>query len=359
LNRGVFLIIIIIAGAVLLAVGLSAVIVTCNNKKPVNELAKDPPVEEAEDEIALINDDAEKEMEIEAGQTAQDSEAHTSMQVSRISSSGLSRIRGGRVNLSEIDPINYNNPDIDVLRHMGADQSLISYFTGEQHYRNADYDRAIAEYTAAINRNHEFLAAFISRGNAWMKKNDYTRAIEDFSRAIRLDSTRAELYNYRGFARSARGEMSPAIDDFSRAITLNRNYVDALINRSHAYYQTGNFDRTIEDCDQILRLEPANAVIWNRRGSAWYRKDDDDRAIRDFSEAIRLNANYSLALYNRANAYYSKRDFDRSLADLNRCISINPSFAPAYTSRGNLLRLLGNTESANADFAAAQRLQRN
>jgi tetratricopeptide (TPR) repeat protein len=325
---------------------------------------KDVSYVEHIEETVIIEEEAEEVIFVEESEDKP--EIRVSYQVSRplSSLSGLSRLRGMGVLVSEIDPVNFENPDLDILRQMGADPYLISYLAGEQFYRNGDFDKAISEYTASINRNEEFTQNFISRGNAWMKKRDYNRAIDDYSRAIRLDGNKAEVYNYRGYARAemaARNSlngMNLAIEDYSRAISINRNYVDALINRSYALYQTGDFARVIEDCGRIIALEPSNAVIWNRRGSAWYAREDDDKAITDFSEAIRLNNNYAVAWYNRANAWYNKRELDRSLSDLNKCLSINPSLADAYTSRGKVYQLMGNNENAAADFASAQRLQR-
>lgn len=230
------------------------------------------------------------------------------------SSLNMAGIRG-RVNTGEINPVNYENPDINILKQMGADLYLIHYFTGEQFFKAGNYDNAVAEYTTSINKNSGFADAFISRGNVWLRRKEYGRAIEDFSYAIRLDSNRAEIFNYRGFARAERGEYTQAIEDFSRAISINPNYVDALINRSHCYYHTGNYDKVIEDCTRIINLEPDNAVIWNRRGSAYYNKEDDDKAIIDFSEAIRLRRNYAVAYQNRGNAWQSKGDMEKANAD--------------------------------------------
>ncbi|MDR2966143.1 MAG: tetratricopeptide repeat protein [Treponema sp.] len=229
-------------------------------------------------------------------------------------SSGLAGIRG-RVHTGEINPVNFDNPDINILKQMGTEQYLIHFITGEQFQKTGDFDKAINEYTTAINLYPGFTEAFISRGNIWLKRNDYNRAIEDFSRAIRLDSGKAEIFNYRGFARSERGEYAQAIEDFSRAISINQNYVDALINRSHSYYQTGNFNRVIEDCTRILNLERNNAFIWNRRGSAYYRLEDDDKAISDFTEAIKLRANYAIAWRNRGYAWQSKGEHEKASAD--------------------------------------------
>jgi tetratricopeptide (TPR) repeat protein len=355
-RRGIFLLITIILTVLLITV-LCGIIFTCKEKD-----VQVKPVEEP----AVIEEEIEEQIETPVEESESNAEPRVSYQVSRplSSLSALGRLRGMGVLVSEIDPVNFENPDLDVLRQMGADPYLISYLSGEQFYRNGNLDKAISEYTASINRNNEFLHSYISRGNVWMKKREYSRAIDDYSRAIRLDGNKAEVYNYRGYARAemaARNNysgMSLAIEDYSRAISINKNYVDALINRSHALYQTGDFARVIEDCDRIIALEPSNAVIWNRRGSAWYAKENDDKAITDFTEAIRLRSDYAIAWYNRANAWYNKRELDKSLADLNRCLAINPSFADAYTSRGKIFQLMGNNENAAADFASAQRLQR-
>jgi len=328
LRRRTLFLLTLITAAVVFIFLISMIIFACVNSQNDQEPQAEEKID-TEEQIEILQED-EPETEPEEAEAEQNNAAHVSYTVSRPLSGLSGRFRGLGVNVSEIDPVNFVNPDPEVLKQMGVEQYLISYFSGEQFYRAGNYDRALTEYNASIRNNNEFIESYISRGNAYLRKRDYNRAIEDYSRAIRLDGGRAELYNYRGFARSeiaARGsssEFDPAIEDFTRAISLNRNYVDALVNRSHAFYRIGNYDRVIEDCDQIIRLEPANAVIWNRRGSARYAKEDDDRAIRDFSEAIRLNPNYAAAYSNRAKVY----------------------------------QVLGNTEKANADLEAANKIQK-
>jgi tetratricopeptide (TPR) repeat protein len=294
---------------------LCVLLFNCKSKeKPAEQI--DTPVEKLviepePEEVSQLTEDTSGNFSTQSTHTENTRSSHQTVRVP----SGLSSI-GGRVNTREIDPAYFENPDLDILRQMGADQYLISFYSGEQFYNTGNYDRAITEYTVSINNNNQFIEAIISRGNSHLKKKDYQRAIDDYSRAIRLNSNRAELYNYRGFARAERGERNLAIEDFTRAIALNANYVDALINRSHAYYQSGDYDRAIEDCNRIIRLEPGNAYIWNRRGSAWYHKENDDNAIRDFTEAIRLRSDYAIAWHNRANAWQNKGDHARAASDL-------------------------------------------
>jgi tetratricopeptide (TPR) repeat protein len=304
---------------------LCCFLITCKSRET-------PPVQTEE----VIIYDTQETKETETVQEVLQESGGSSAQVSYQVQGPLPSLAGigGRVNVQELNPVNYVNPDLDILKQMGADQYLIFFLAGEQFYKAGDYTKALAEFTSSINSNGEFVEALISRGNTRLKRGEYRPAIDDFTRAIRLESGWAELYNYRGFAKSSLaanspGELNSAIEDFTRAIALNPNYADALINRSHAYYQRRDFDRVIEDCTRILRLEPQNAFIWNRRGSAWYHKENDDMAIGDFTEARRLRNDFTIAWFNRANAWFNKGELDRALADINRTLELNPSFAQA------------------------------
>ena len=183
-------VLLLIAGiqSVIIVFLLCVIIFSCRGK----------PVEHPEEQIVieeLVPEETETTPEQQIVQTPEEnSAARVSHQVQRplSSMSGLNRIQG-RVSASEINPANYNNPDPEILKQMGVDQYLVSYFTGERFYRNADYDRALGEYTISINNNKDFIESFISRGNTYMKKREYRRAIEDFSQAIRLNGSRAEL----------------------------------------------------------------------------------------------------------------------------------------------------------------------
>jgi len=158
LNRQLF---ILLSGilAVVLIIVLSCIIFTCGKKDTQAKQIEEP----------LVSEEPEEEIVIEKTENNRPLESHT---VSRplSSLSNLSRLRGMGVLVSEIDPVNFENPDLDVLKQMGADAYLISYLAGEQFYRNADFDKAISEFTASINRYGEFAQSYISRGNAWLKK---------------------------------------------------------------------------------------------------------------------------------------------------------------------------------------------
>ena len=87
-----------------------------------------------------------------------------------------------------------------------------------------DHDRAIADFTKAIEINPKDTIAYCSRGNAYANKKDHDRAVVDYTKAIEIDPKYASASSNRGIAYRAKGELDQAIAsasaDLLRAIEL-------------------------------------------------------------------------------------------------------------------------------------------
>ena len=86
-----------------------------------------------------------------------------------------------------------------------------------------DYDKAIADYTKAIEINPSDDYAYSFRGYAWMEKGDYDKAIADFTKAIgkcRVARSKGIIYTFRALAWKAKGDHGRAQKDMVRAGNL-------------------------------------------------------------------------------------------------------------------------------------------
>src|SRR5262245_59128880 len=61
---------------------------------------------------------------------------------------------------------------------------------------------------------------YLKRGEAAASAHEYDRAIADYTTAIQLQPDYAEAYNDRGFAYYLKGDVEHAIADYTRAIEL-------------------------------------------------------------------------------------------------------------------------------------------
>ena len=76
---------------------------------------------------------------------------------------------------------------------------------------------------------------------------EYEKAIKDYSKAIELNPISAEAYNNRGTAYRELKQWERAIEDYNKAIELNPNYTEAYWNRGIAYPETGQYDESVRD----------------------------------------------------------------------------------------------------------------
>ena len=94
--------------------------------------------------------------------------------------------------------------------------------------------------TPKVENNAKF---YNNRGIDWARKGQHEKAIADFTKAIEIDPRYAKAYYNRGFAYFLKGQYEQAISDFTKAIELNPRYADAYINRGVAYGRKGQHDQ--------------------------------------------------------------------------------------------------------------------
>ncbi len=58
-----------------------------------------------------------------------------------------------------------------------------------------EYDKAIADYTAAIRLDPKSANAFVARAAIWLGKNEYAKAIDDYAEAVSLEPHEAHVRN--------------------------------------------------------------------------------------------------------------------------------------------------------------------
>jgi len=122
---------------------------------------------------------------------------------------------------------------------------------GDSHLAAREYDKAISEYTRAIQLKPDFAEAYNNRAYAFYSKYDGTgNPLADLNRALELRPDFPHAYNTRGCVYMASGDPDKAIADFNRAIRLQPNYPRAYRNRANAFLRKGRIDLAIADFER-------------------------------------------------------------------------------------------------------------
>ncbi len=148
---------------------------------------------------------------------------------------------------------------------------------GKAAYQIGNYDLAIDNYTRAIRSgelSQKMLAAvFTERAIVHYIQSHGERAIDDYSQALDLDPGYVLAWYNRGIAYWLAGRYDRAIGDYTEALRLDPGYVNAWNERGVSYLDKEQYDRAIHDFDQALRLDPGHTKARSNRDDAYRLKD--------------------------------------------------------------------------------------
>jgi len=159
-----------------------------------------------------------------------------------------------------------------------------------------DNDKAIDDFTEAINRKPDFAYAHSRRASAYWSKRDTEAALADFTRAIEIDPDWLWVRNGRGLVHADRGEHDAAVADYDEAMRLNSKHGPTFEYRGESYYKLGRKAEALADFNEAIRLNPDSPRLYNRRAMFHYYNRDYIKAIRDHTEALKRESNHSSTL---------------------------------------------------------------
>ena len=147
-----------------------------------------------------------------------------------------------------------------------------------------------------------------------------------------------------------------AIEDYNKALQIDSTYINAYINRANSKSELKDYDGAIDDCNKVLEIDPEFAIAYFTIGyiQLSYLKEFK-AALNYFSKAIELskeNPDPNFIVYS-AEAKYALGNFNGAIEDCNLAIQIAPNYLYSYIARAKAKLMLGQKESACADFSKA------
>ena len=126
------------------------------------------------------------------------------------------------------------------------------------------------------------------QGNALFFDGQYDRAIAFFNKAIEKNPRHAEAYYNRGLTYVEKKQFDEAMSDFTKIIEINPRLAMAYGNRGNAYGRKGQYDEAISDYTKAIEINPRLAMVYSNRGIAFFLKNDYEKAWDDVHKAQNL-----------------------------------------------------------------------
>ena len=139
--------------------------------------------------------------------------------------------------------------DYNYLKSIGIHPKYLMriYKTGHDYLINKLYNKAIREFTDAIELYPRFALAYEGRGVAYGKKKLYDKAIYNFTQAIKINTKYSKVYYLRGLAYYRKSLLEKSCNDFCQAGLL--------------YLQQGNQAGVLECIAMIKLVYPSSSLI--------------------------------------------------------------------------------------------------
>ena len=183
------------------------------------------------------------------------------------------------------------------------------------------YNEALDEYTAALNSEPAFVAAYLNRARVFEKLQRLREAVDDYAVVMEIDPKAADAFVGRGALLLSHGDPKRAVGDLNRAIELEPDWVSPYFNRGLAHLRLEDYGRAALDFSTVIKRNPTDAGAHLNRGRA--------RAALGMANAVQ---------------------------DFNQAITLAPEWGGAWFARGRFLDQQGKVDAANSDFLRANEL---
>ncbi|WP_109476790.1 tetratricopeptide repeat protein [Paraburkholderia sp. C35] len=240
-------------------------------------------------------------------------------------------------------------------------------------------DSAVLAYRKAISFKPDYADAHNNLGNALMEQGKYDEAIESYRRAISLDPDRALMHNSLGTLLLARGELEDAAASLRRAIELDSGRPGVHNNLANTLRDLGDRDSAVMhyrkalqlaqaivdsyqyDADSALPVAQSRAAeprmtlaeAYATIGNAWYGLYRYDEAIESYLRSIELAEDDAEVHHNLAVAYLKTERAGEAVQYARKALTLKDGSSRMHINLGDVLRALGDLESAAASYRSA------
>jgi tetratricopeptide (TPR) repeat protein len=206
----------------------------------------------------------------------------------------------------------------------GSTRADVYLFRGGAFATVPDFDRAFADYSAAIKLNGGYAQAFAGRGHVQIKRLKYDLAISDYSEALAIRPD-ADDYHNRGYAFMKRGDFRSAIADYTSALELQPKSATLLNSRCWARAAAGvELAEALADCDRSL-AQRESALTRDSRAFVYYRLARYADAVGEYDRVLKADPKNAAALYMRGVA-----KMQAGLADVDAAAGLDPGVAEDF-----------------------------
>lgn len=223
----------------------------------------------------------------------------------------------------------------------------------------SDDDVAISACTRLINagrvKGKDLGTVYYNRGLSLRRQNEFDRAIADYTKALQYIPNDSNVYNNRGVAYELKRQFDLAVADYERAMQLAPSDPKPYSNRGDVNRKRGNYKQAIADYSRAISLDPSRSIEHSDLAEVYMLTGQFDLASASAARSVELDRNRSAGYFARGLSAFYQGEYRAAAPDLRRALDLRTS---PYTMMYRYLARARAGESATAELEAdAKRLE--
>ncbi|MBI3193051.1 MAG: tetratricopeptide repeat protein, partial [Ignavibacteriae bacterium] len=222
--------------------------------------------------------------------------------------------------------------------HVPTPEAYEHYMSGleyDRKERKEDNQLAIAELTQAIEKDPNFIQAYIKLAGTQLLNHEagydlnekwLNEAEKNIRKVLSIDSTNAEGYWLLGRLKIERGERKEGVEVLERVINMEQNPIRAYVTLSNEYLLNMNDPaKAITILTKAYEIEPTHYNISINMGIGFAMLKKYDEAVEAFRRSSTQNPEHELPWINLAYLYEILGKQDSALTSYENAIKLNPA----------------------------------
>lgn len=226
---------------------------------------------------------------------------------------------------------------------------------GNQFLDDDAYDKAIADYSKALDIDPKDDTALGDRGLAWFYKGDLARARQDRDDSLAINPRNAVAHRLDGLIDLKARDAKAALAAFTASLEAEPDNTFTLQRRAATYMMLGEADPALADLKRALALDPSAGGARLQMAWAWLAKQDRVQAAAVIEQGLEAAGTDRASLLLPASQLLSAAGKpERARELLDELLAAKPT-AEGYQARARL-RPHGDHAGRIDDLQAALRL---
>ena len=193
---------------------------------------------------------------------------------------------------------------------------------------------------------------------SFLSAKNYDCALAEFSWILKRNPDSAAAHMLMGEALDGLDKTPEAIAEFELATKADPRAVNVNFGLGYLYWKMRRYDEAARAFEIELSLDPKNAQALAYLGDIEMKRENSEKALSLLRQAVGLREDIRIAQMDIGVILTQQKQYPDALAALERAEKLDPEQPEIHYRLGRLYQAMGQTETAQREFAKVQQLHK-